>query len=104
MPIFRLQKYNKIIPYEPVLHWTERHRRRKKYAETYLRNCIKIWMERELIWLQQIFFHWKQVSEMLITREVNRSINNTYCSISDDEIYKVNRIFNKIAEIKKEKF
>ena len=21
MPIIRLQKYNKIIPYEPVLHW-----------------------------------------------------------------------------------
>ena len=23
MPIIRLQKYNKIIPFEPVLHWRE---------------------------------------------------------------------------------
>ena len=55
MPIIRLQKYNKIIPFEPVLHWRELVKRRKVCAEAFLQNCLEIWINRENAWLQQCF-------------------------------------------------
>ena len=39
-----------------------------KICQRFYAIVLKIWMERELIWLQQNFSI-KQVSEMLITRE-----------------------------------
>lgn len=103
MPIIRLQKYNKIIPYEPVLHWRELVKRRKVCAEAFLQNCVEIWINRENAWLQQCFSHWKRVREMLCAREQRRFVTR-YCGwdgVNDDEIYIVNRIFENIAKCKK---
>ena len=88
MPIIRLQKYNKIIPFEPVLHWRELVRRRRVAAEAFLRNCIAVWMNAELVWLLQSFSHWKRVCE---------GRRWQWSRVTDDEIYIVNRIFDDIA-------
>ena len=95
MPIIRLQKYNKIIPFEPVLHWRELVKRRRAAAVAFLRNCIALWMNAELVWLQQCFSHWGRVCEGQRERE-HRMIDYWHC-VSDDEIYIVNRIFDNIA-------
>ena len=99
MPIIRLQKYNKIIPFEPVLHWREIVRRRRLCAQAFLRNCIETWINAEMVWVQQCFSHWKRVREMLCVRARRRSI--AYCGVSDDEIYVTNRIFEQISRCKR---
>ena len=99
MPIIRLQKYNKIIPFEPVLHWSELVRRRHICAEAFLRNCIHTWMNAEMVWLQQYFSHWRRVREMLCVRDRRRCV--AFCGATDDEIYNVNRIFEDIARCKR---
>ena len=55
MPIIRLQKYNKIIPFEPVLHWREIVRRRRLCAQAFCVIVLRLGSMRKWFGCNSVF-------------------------------------------------